>query len=75
LTKRLEGMRRNLAGNWTINDIEALSTTSRWRLALQGISSSSRRDSDGAFQAPHQPVYIRTLVAFVDAVRESHGPT
>jgi hypothetical protein len=79
LSKRLERMRRNPAGDWAISDVEAL-------YRAFGISCEPARGGSSHYKVSHptmqekltvpfkrpiKPVYIRKLVEFVDAVRSS----
>ena len=75
--KRLEAMRRNPKGDWTIEDVRVV-------CRLKGVaceapaggshydlSHPSQRDIlTIPFRKPLKPVYIRLLVAFVDAVED-----
>ena len=75
--KRLEAMRRNPAGDWKIADVEMLcreygvdcfanrSGGSHYRI----IHSTQREILTVPFKPPIKAVYIRKLVAFIDAVR------
>ena len=81
-SKRLEEMRRNPAADWTIADIEALCRehgvicepsrggSSHYKVAHPAI----RAKLTIPFKRPVKPVYIRQLVAFIDTVRDAHGP-
>jgi hypothetical protein len=77
MSKRLVAMRANPKGNWRIEDIEALCVE-------YGIVCSPPRGGGShyrvmhplmeekltiPFKRPIKPVYIRKVVAFVDAVR------
>ena len=76
MSKRLEGMRRNPAGDWTIRDVE-------WVCREFGIMCEASRGGGSHYKVAHprmtekltiplkrpiKPVYIRKLVAFIDAV-------
>jgi len=76
---RLDRMRASPAGDWTINDVEALCREhgircmpprgggSHWK-----VSDPSQRDILTIPQRrPIKPVYIRRLVRFVQAVMEA----
>ena len=83
MSKRLERMRRNPAADWTIEDIEAVCREhailcepargggSHYKVAHPAM----RAKLTIPFKRPIKPVYIRRLVAFIDAVREAHGPS
>jgi hypothetical protein len=74
----LERMRHNPAGNWTIHDVEAL-------CRKHGVLCEPARGGGSHYKVAHprmaekltipykrpiKPVYIRKLVAFIDAVRK-----
>ncbi len=78
LSKRLEAMRRNPSGDWRIEDIEAVCRE-------HGILCAPPRGGGSHYKIGHfrmtekltipykrpiKPVYIRKLVAFIDAVRK-----
>ena len=79
--KRLEAMRANPRGDWRIVDVETVCRACGVRCSpspgggshhivshpsqVLGLSIPARR--------PIKPVYIRRLVAFVDAVQGSQG--
>jgi hypothetical protein len=73
----LEAMRINPAGNWTIRDIERVCREhGAYCLAPRGGGSHYKiahpRLSEKLtipFRRPIKPVYIRKLVAMIDAVR------
>lgn len=79
MSKRLEQMRQNPQGDWTIRDIVALcgefniacntsrSGGSHYNVAHPAIAEILTIP----FKRPIKPVYIRKLVAFVDAVRKA----
>jgi hypothetical protein len=79
MSKRLEAMRRNPAGDWKIADVEALRREFSVQLmpnrsggSHYKISHSSQREIlTLPFKRPIKAVYIRKLVAFIDAVRSS----
>jgi hypothetical protein len=79
LSKRLEGMRRNPAGDWTISDLEALCREFEVSCEPARGGSSHYKVSHPAmrekltvpFKRPIKPIYIRKLVEFMDAVRSS----
>jgi hypothetical protein len=77
MSKRLEDMRNNPRGDWSIEDVEAICRE-------YGILCSAPRGGGSHYKIAHQrmaekltipykrpikPVYIRKLVAFLDAVR------
>ena len=79
MSKRLENMRSNPAGDWRIADVEAVCRE-------YGILCSAPRGGGSHYKVAHplmtekltipykrpiKPVYIRKLVAFVDAVRKT----
>jgi hypothetical protein len=75
--KRLEAMRRNPAGDWTIEDVQALcrsvgiACTAPTRGSHYDVAHPSQPEIlTVPFNRPIRPVYIRKLVAFVDAVRD-----
>ena len=80
VSKRLEQMRTNPAGDWGITDVEALCReykiecrTNRSGGSHYKVSHASRREIlTIPFKRPIKPVHIRALVEFVDAVRTSH---
>jgi hypothetical protein len=79
VSKRLEGMRRNPAGDWTIRDVEAVcrefgviceasrSGSSHYKVAHSRMVEKLTIP----YKRPIKPLYIRKLVAFIDAVRKS----
>jgi hypothetical protein len=75
--KRLQAMRRNPAGDWKIADVEALCRAygvdcfaNRSGGSHYKISHSTQRAIlTLPFKRPIKAVYIRKLVAFIDAVR------
>ena len=77
--KRLQAMRRNAGGDWTIADVEALCReyglnclANRAGGSHYKISHPSQREIlTVPFKRPIKAIYIRRLVAFVDAVRTS----
>lgn len=77
MSKRLEAMRRNPVGDWTIRDVKAVCRE-------YGILCEAARGGGSHYKVAHakmvekltipykrpiKPVYIRKLVAFVDAAR------
>lgn len=74
MSKRLEAMRRNPAGNWTIGDIAALCEEfsvmcepprgggSHYRIAHPALAEKLTIP----FKRPIKPVYVRHLVRFID---------
>lgn len=77
MSERLERMRRNAAGDWTIKDVEAVCHEyailcepargggSHYKVAHPRIAEKLTIP----FKRPIKPIYIRKLVAFIDAVR------
>ena len=76
MSKRLEDMRNNPRGDWRIEDVEAVCRE-------YGILCSAPRGGGSHYKVAHarvtekltipykrpiKPIYIRKLVAFVDAV-------
>jgi hypothetical protein len=68
MSKRLDGMRENPANDWTIRDVEAVCREF-------GILCEASRGGSSQLTIPFKrsikPVYIRKLVAFIDAVRRN----
>ncbi len=77
MSDRLERMRRNPAGDWTIGDVEAVCRE-------HGVLCEPARGGGSHYKVAHalmaekltvpykrpiKAVYIRKLVAFIDAVR------
>jgi hypothetical protein len=83
MSKRLDRMRRNPIGDWTISDVEALCRehgvlceparggSSHYKVAHPAL----RAKLTIPFKRPIKPVYIRQLVAFIDAVRDVNEPS
>jgi hypothetical protein len=77
MSKRLEGMRRNPTGDWTIADIQAVCR--EHNMLCEPARGGGSHYKVGhprmvekltiPFKRPIKPVYIRKLVAFIDAVR------
>lgn len=77
MSRRLEDMRRNPRGDWRIGDVEALCREfgilcepargggSHYKVAHPRMAEKLAIP----FKRPIKAVYIRRLVAFVDAVR------
>ena len=77
MSKRLEAMRRNPVGDWTIGDVEAVCReygiiceaarggSSHYKVAHPRL----REKLTIPYRRPIKTVYIRKLVAFIDAVR------
>jgi hypothetical protein len=76
MANRLEGMRNNPRGDWRIEDVEAVCRE-------HGVLCSAPRGGGSHYKVAHprmaekltipykrpiKPVYIRRLVAFIDAV-------
>jgi hypothetical protein len=82
-SSRLEGMRRNPAGDWTIADVEAVCREHGVLCRASRAGSSHYKVAHPAltakltipFKRPIKPVYIRQLVSFIDAVRDTDGPS
>ena len=78
MSDRLERMRRNPAGDWTIHDVAALCREhavmcepargggSHYKVAHARMAEKLTIP----YKRPIKPVYIRKLVAFIDAVRK-----
>jgi len=79
VSKRLEQMRRNPQSDWSIADVEAVCREHGVACAASRSGSSHYKVTHDAmpeiltvpFKRPIKPVYIRKLVAFIDAVRRS----
>lgn len=81
MSKRLERMRQNPQGDWTIRDVEAVCRehgivcdpprggSSHYKVA----HPSQAEILTVPFKRPIKPVYIRKLVAFIDAVERQDG--
>jgi hypothetical protein len=77
----LERMHRNPMGDWAIGDVEAVCRAYQINCSPPSgggshykISHSSQREIlTVPFRRPIKPVYIRKLVRFIEAVRDSHG--
>jgi hypothetical protein len=80
MSKRLDDMRNNPRGDWRIDDVEAVCRE-------YGVLCSAPRGGGSHYKVAHprmtekltipykrpiKPVYIRKLIAFIDAV--SKGP-
>lgn len=74
---RLERMRRNPRGDWRIEDVAAVCREHGVACEKSRSGSSHYKVAHPAvheiltvpFKRPIKPVYIRKLVAFIDAVR------
>ena len=78
MSDRLEQMRRNPAGDWTIHDVEAVCREhavicqaargggSHYKVAHPRMAEKLTIP----YKRPIKPVYIRKLVAFIDAIRK-----
>ena len=76
MSKRLEAMRRNPRGDWRINDVLALCR--EFEIYCQPVSGGGSHYKIGhpkmptkltiPSNRPIKPVYIKQLVAFVDAI-------
>lgn len=83
MTKRLDQMRRNPQGDWTIADVEAVCAAfglicrpprgggSHYGIAHPQIAGILTVPS----RRPIKPVYIRRLVKMIDAVRTDIEPS
>ena len=79
MSDRLEQMRRNPAGDWIIDDVEAVCREFGIECTRSRKGSSHYKIKHAAvpeiltvpFARPIKPRYIRLLVAFIDAVRAS----
>lgn len=79
MSRRLDQMRRNPAGDWRIEDVSALCREFGIACEPSRAGSSHYKVSHPAndeiltvpFKRPIKPVYIRKLVAFVEAVRKA----
>ena len=77
MNKRLDAMRRNPRGDWTITDVAALCREldivcepargggSHYKIAHPRLAAKLTVP----FKRPIKPVYIRQLVAFADTLR------
>ncbi len=82
MTKLLAKMRKNPRSDWTIGDVETLCRAfyigciaSRSGSSHYNIFHASRAEIlTVLFKRPIKTVYIRKLVAFVDAVRLQNEP-
>ena len=83
MTELLAKMRQNPRSDWTISDVETLCRSfGIWCAASRSGSShykvshpASREILTIPFKRPIKAVYIRKLVAFVDAVRLQNEPS
>ena len=79
MSDRLRRMRRNPAADWTIGDVEAVCHDHGVACSRSRAGSSHYKVKHPAvpglltvpFARPVKPVYIRKLVAFIDAVERS----
>jgi hypothetical protein len=77
MSKRLAEMRRNPQGDWTIADVEALCREQGLRCTPPRGGGSHHKVSHPSVpeiltipsRRPIKPVYIRRLVALIDALR------
>jgi hypothetical protein len=79
MSKRLDKMRRNPRADWTTSDVQAVcdefgvsckpsrSGSSHFKVSHEGLAEILTIP----FKRPIKPVYIRKLVAFIDAVRNT----
>jgi hypothetical protein len=73
----LDRMRRNLAGDWTIRDVETLCR--QHRILCEPARGGGSHYKVGhammadkltiPYKRPIKPIYIRKLIAFVEALR------
>lgn len=78
MSRRLEKMRRNPGGDWRIEDIAAICREFDVGCEASRSGSSHYKIKHPAiaqiltvpFKRPIKAVYIRKLVAFIDAVRQ-----
>jgi hypothetical protein len=78
MSKRLEAMRANPLGNWTIADVEAvcreygvICTPPTGGASHYKIKHESQADMlTVPFRRPIKHAYVRKLVRFIDEVRE-----
>ena len=78
MSRRLERMRRNPSGDWRIEDVIAICREFGVDCEPSRSGSSHYKVKHSAaaeiltvpFKRPIKPVYIRKLVAFIDAVRQ-----
>ena len=83
MSKRLDAMRRNPRADWRIEDVVALCREFGIGCAPSRSGSSHYKVSHAAqrqiltipVKRPIKPVYIRKLVAFVDAKRTGDEPS
>lgn len=83
MSKKLEQMRRNPRGDWTIQDVKAVCSEA-------GVGCTPPRSGGShykvhhsgttgiltvPFKRPIKPVYIRKLVAFIDEAKRNDGQT
>jgi hypothetical protein len=78
MSRRLDQMRRNPSGDWRIEDVIAICREFGIECEASRSGSSHYKVKHLAmaeiltvpFKRPIKPVYVRKLVAFVDAVRQ-----
>jgi hypothetical protein len=78
MSRRLEKMRRNPAGDWRIEDVIAICREYGIACEASRSGSSHYKITHPAmpqiltvpFKRPIRTIYIRKLVAFIDAVRQ-----
>ena len=81
MSRRLDAMRSNPAGDWTMADIEAVCREHEVRCSAPSGGGSHYKVSDPArrdiltipSRRPVKPVYVRKLVRFIDAVRQGRS--
>lgn len=79
MSRRLEKMRQNPGGDWRIEDVIAVCHEFTVACEPSRAGSSHYKVKHTAvpeiltvpFKRPIKPVYIRKLVAFIDAVRKA----
>lgn len=79
MSKRLEQMRVNPRGDWTIADVEAVCRAADISCAAARGGSSHYKVAHPSqatiltipYKRPIKAIYVRKLIAFVDAVRTS----
>ena len=83
MSKRLEQMRQSPKSGWTITDVEGVCREFRIGCMPSRSGGSHYKIAHPAiaqiltvpFKRPIKPVYIRKLVAFIDAVGKLNDPS
>lgn len=83
MSKRLEQMRRNPHGNWTIDDVMSVCREAGVECRPPRAGGSHYKVYHRTvqeiltvpFKRPIKPIYIRKLVAFIDEVERNDGKT